>query len=84
MRISVMAPSNRKSDCRNREDAHPSTVPAGTPNWITDELIEVTIRTWQPYYEAPLSTDDAIEIIRNAALLFDALSARQSGTRDPE
>lgn len=79
-----MAPSNRKPDCRNREDAHPSIVPVGTPDWITAELIEATIRTWQPYYETPLSTDDAIEIIRNAALLFDALSARVSRTGDPE
>jgi hypothetical protein len=42
------------------------------------ELVETTIRTWQPYYDTPLSTDDAIEIIRNAGLLFDALSTRRS------
>jgi len=68
-----MSRSNRQSDCQSREDAQ-CIVPAGTPAWITPELVEATIRTWQPYYEAPLSTDDAIEIIRNAGLLFQTLS----------
>ena len=41
-----MSRSNRKRDCRTREDAK-SIVPAGTPDWITAELIEQTIRVWQ-------------------------------------
>jgi len=73
-----MARSNRQADCRTRDDAT-SVVPAGTPDWITAELIEQTIRVWQPYYETPLTIDDAIDIIRNAGLLFDALSSRRSG-----
>lgn len=68
-----MSRSNRQPDCQNREDA-PCIVPAGTPAWITPELVEATIRTWQPYYKAPLSTEDAIEIIRNAGLLFQVMS----------
>lgn len=75
--VSVMARRNQQPDCRIREDAK-RIVPAGTPDWITAELIEATIRTWQPYYPSSLSTDDAIEIIRNAGLLFDALSTRRS------
>jgi hypothetical protein len=74
-----MSRSNRQSDCENREDAN-CIVPAGTPTWITPELVEATIRTWQPYYKTPLLIDDAIEIIRNAGLLFDVLSTRRSGT----
>ena len=72
-----MSPSNRQHDCSKPESGGSTTVPAGTPDWITVELIEATVRTWQPYYEAPLTTDDAIEILRNAGLLFDALSTRR-------
>ncbi|MBI1314923.1 hypothetical protein GC176_26825 [bacterium] len=75
-----MSRSNRQADCRIRDDAT-SIVPAGTPDWITAELIEQTIRVWQPYDETPLTIDDAIEIIRNAGLLFDALSTRRSGAK---
>ncbi len=69
-----MSRRNRQPDCQKPEEAARLVLPAGTPAWITPELIEATVRTWQPYYEAPLSTDDAIEIIRNAGLLFQALS----------
>ncbi len=77
-----MSHSNRQSDCQIREDAK-CIVPVGTPEWITPELIEATIRTWQPYYKTPLTINDAIEIIRHAGRLFDALSlaAPESGNR---
>jgi len=73
----VMARRNRQIDCQIREDAS-CILPAGTPAWITPELIEATIRTWQPYYKATLSTEDAIDIIRNAGLLFEAISTTHS------
>jgi hypothetical protein len=57
-------------DCQNHEDAS-CVVPAGTPAWIAPELIEATIPTWQPYDKTPFSTDNAVEIIRNAGLLFE-------------
>jgi hypothetical protein len=49
----------------------------GAPAGITPELVKATIRTWQPYYKTPLTIDDAIEIIRNAGLLFDVLSSNR-------
>lgn len=64
------------------EGAPPGILPAGTPDWITIELVDATIRTWQPYYQTPLTTDDAIEIIRNAGLLFDAISTRRGSMRN--
>lgn len=76
-----MSRSNRQPDCQNREDAK-SIVPAGTPVWITPELVEATIRTWQPYYKTLLTIDDAIEIIRNAGLLFRALSDASASNAD--
>lgn len=72
-----MSRSNRQADCQSREDAG-CILPAGTPAWITPELVEATIRTWQPYYQATLSTEDAIGIIRNAGLLFEAMSTIHS------
>lgn len=73
MVVPVMARRNQKSDCQNREDAK-SIVPVGSPDWITTELIEATIRTWQPYYKNTLTPEDAVEMIRNVGLLFQVLS----------
>lgn len=69
-----MARRNQKPDCQTREDAK-SIVPAGTPDWITAELIEATIRTWQPYYREVLTPEEAVTMIRSVGRLFDALSS---------
>jgi hypothetical protein len=71
----VMARRNRKPDCQAREDASPSIVPAGTPDWITAELIEATIRVWQPYYQHVLSPEEAVTMILGVGRLYDALSS---------
>ena len=72
-----MSRSNRKRDCVTREDAK-SIVPAGTPDWITDELIERTIRVWQPYYQAVLTPEEAVTMIQTAGRLYQALSSGSS------
>jgi hypothetical protein len=33
--------------------------------WMTDELIAETKRVWSPRYGRDLSTDEAVEILRN-------------------
>lgn len=38
---------------------------SGAVTRYSRELIEETIRVWQPYYEAPLTEADAREIIGN-------------------
>jgi hypothetical protein len=68
-----MARRNRQRDCQIREDAT-SIVPAGSPDWITPELIEATIRVWQPYYEEVLTPEEAVTMILTVGRLFDALS----------
>ena len=68
-----MARRNRQSDCQIREDAT-SIVPAGSPDWITAELIEATIRVWQPYYKEVLTPEEAVTMILTVGRLFDALS----------
>lgn len=51
-----------------------ATLPAGAPDWVTAELIEHTIRVWQPRYPEPLTRDDALAIILNVGRLFEVLS----------
>lgn len=70
-----MARRNRQPDCQIREDASPSIVPAGSPDWITPELIETTIRVWQPYYREVLTPEEAVTMIIDVGRLFDALSS---------
>ena len=48
-------------------------VPVGTPAWITVEMIEDTLRTWQPYYDQPLTVTDALEILIHVGRLNDLL-----------
>jgi hypothetical protein len=52
----------------------PLSVPSGAPSWVTLELIEDTIRVWQPYYEQPLTVEDALSILMNFGQLTDVLS----------
>ena len=57
------------------EGAQPGIVPAGTPDWITVELIEQTIRVWPPYYQATLTPEEAVIMILNVGRLYQALSS---------
>ncbi len=70
-----MSRSNHKRDCESQDDAASSTVPAGAPDWITPQLIEATIRVWQPYYAHVLSPEEAVTMIQNVGRLFSALSS---------
>ena len=52
-----------------------ANVPAGAPPWITPELIEHTLRVWQPFYESQLISEDALEIIMSVDRVSDLLSS---------
>lgn len=41
---------------------------------ISEEFLDKTIAYWQPFYEQPLTREDAREIIQNACDLFDLLN----------
>lgn len=61
-------------DSRDAASQLPEIVlPPATPAWVTPELVEQTLKTWQPYYQEPLTIDDTIVMIRNVGLMFDAL-----------
>ena len=47
--------------------------PPGAPKWVTAELMLETCQTWQPYYNAPLTADDVLEIIRSIGQLVDLI-----------
>lgn len=70
-----MSQRNRQRDCQNREDARPSILSAGAPDWITPELVEATIRVWQPYYVDVISPEEAVTMLLDVGRLFDALSS---------
>jgi hypothetical protein len=46
--------------------------------WISDELIQTTLRVWQPYYAEPLTREDAIEMITTVGRLFCVLTRGSS------
>jgi hypothetical protein len=41
---------------------------------VTLELIEQTIRVWQPYYADPLTSDAALAIIQSVGRMIEVLS----------
>jgi hypothetical protein len=51
-----------------------AAIPPGAPAWITVELIEETIRVWQPYYADTLSVSEALEILKGAERILQMLA----------
>jgi hypothetical protein len=56
------------------ETAPPAAVPVGAPAWVTADLVELTLATWQRFYDAPLTPEDALAIIMTVGRLFEVLS----------
>lgn len=48
------------------------------PDWITAELVEETLRVWQPFYEEQLIPADALEIITGVGRLLEVFSVGDS------
>ena len=74
----VMSRSKPNKVREVESDAPSGIVPAGTPHWITAELIEKTICVWQPYYETVISPEEAITMIQSVGRLYQALSSGSS------
>ncbi len=49
-------------------------VPSGAPSWVTPELLEKTVKVWQPYYEEELIPEDALAIIMGVGRIFEFLA----------
>lgn len=59
-------------------DAEVRSVPPGAPDWVTADLIEKTIRVWQPYYADPLTPEDALAIIQSVGRLIEVFSEEET------
>jgi len=55
-----------------------ASIPTGAPAWITAELVEETLRVWQPYYAHPLTVEEAIDIMQAVGQLVKVLSCESS------
>ena len=51
--------------------------------WMTDELIAETQRVWSPRYGRDLSTDEAVEILRNVKKFAEVAMAGLRDRRKP-
>lgn len=60
------------------------SVPPGTPAWITGDLIEATIRVWQPFYNEPITTEVAVEMLIHVGQLCGALFPKVAFSRFKE
>lgn len=52
-------------------------VPASAPAWVDGELLALTIRVWQPYYQAPLTPEDALAMLLGTAQLLGVVTTRR-------
>ncbi|MBC7819872.1 MAG: hypothetical protein IAG10_23560 [Planctomycetaceae bacterium] len=57
-------------------------VPPGTPAWITGDLIEATIRVWQPHYSEPITHEVAVQMLIRVEQLFGALCPRDAISKE--
>ena len=69
--------SHVKRTVRQVDPTPALAVPPGAPAWVTAELLAHTLAAWQPYYAAPLTATDALEILLNVGQLIDALGTAE-------
>jgi hypothetical protein len=69
-----MPKSNDDKEKNQPRGPRADALPPGTPKWISPKLVRQTIETWQPFYEKPLTLDDAVTILIRVGRLFEILS----------
>jgi hypothetical protein len=62
-----------KSTAHKPEIEQEGLLPAGAPDWVTEDLIIETLETWQPYYNGSLTVEDALEILIGVTKLFEII-----------
>lgn len=73
-----MSGRSSKKVTLQQDEAASVVDPAGLPAWITPELIEETVKVWQPYYQSQLAAGDAVEILTSVGYLLSALGSREN------
>lgn len=63
-------PIDQPEDVSSNGAERPTRVPPGAPAWVTDELIQDTLDTFQSHYEKTLLPEDALEILVNVTNLL--------------
>ena len=70
----------QRDPCGNSVDpigaGRAAALPPGTPSWVTPELVQLTLKTWQPHYDYSLTPEDAVTMILSVGLLLGVLSRR--------
>lgn len=67
------------SDCGNNLASRP-VVPVGAPDWVTPQLIQDTLDTWNSHYAEALKPEDALEILINVNNLFQVIEPERDDT----
>jgi len=66
--------TRQNSQHGQKSPGEPIIVPAGVPSWITAELIQRTLKVFQPRYPTPLTLGEAVAMLLNVGRLFGELS----------
>ena len=52
---------------------HFASTPASTPAWITQELIDLTRKVFEPRYKASLCLEEVVRILQGVGTLLDVV-----------
>lgn len=52
-------------------------LPAGTPDWVTPELLAETLEVWLPYHPDGLTEEEALTILLNIGGVLSILGGNQ-------
>jgi hypothetical protein len=56
-------------------------VPPGAPGWVSESLVRITLETWQPFTDRPLTSEDAVAMLIRVGELFDAVGLTKGDER---
>ncbi len=73
-----MGLSQQPGEAEHRDPDATQSPHENAPDWITPELVQKTLETWQPYYSYQLTYRDAIAMIQHVGSLLEVLS-REAG-----
>ena len=68
-----MASLQTITKCTESQDC----VQIAVPDWLSDELLRKTLEVWQPFYDDPLTEEDAKYIILSVGRLIDIVSPKK-------
>lgn len=73
MRVTV-GTADRTAAAAGSPPAAMADVPPGLPGWVTPDLLELTLRVWQPYYAETLTMGDAAGMLTGVGRLLSILT----------